>query len=155
MGYRGPAPKPTALRMMEGNPGHRPLNGNEPRPRPVAPKCPAHLDKEAKREWRRMVPILLRMGVLSEADGHALANLCLAYSRLIRAQLKLNESGLLMKTPSGFLMQNPLIAIINSSVDTINRISREFGLTPASRSRLHTSEPQDDAQRIEELMFGD
>ena len=155
MGYRGPAPKPTIIRALEGNPGHRPLNGNEPQPRPVAPKCPAHLDKEAKREWRRMVPILLRMGVLTEADGHALASLCLAYSTLVRAQLKLNESGLLMKTPSGYLQQSPLISIINGAIEIINRISREFGLTPASRSRLQASAPQDDAQRIEDIMFGD
>jgi phage terminase small subunit len=111
LGVRGPAPKPTALRIFEGNPSKRPFNGNEPRPLPFAPKCPAHLDKEAKKEWRRLAPMLLRLGVLSEADGHALANLCLAYSTLIRAQRKLNETGVLFKTGSGYLQQSPLIPV--------------------------------------------
>ncbi len=37
MGQRGPAPKPTALRILEGNPGKRPLNASEPRPRAGRP----------------------------------------------------------------------------------------------------------------------
>src|SRR5262249_23321427 len=129
-----------------------PLNGNEPRPRPVAPRCPKHLDDEARREWRRMVPVLLRMRVLTEADGHCLANLCLAYSMLVRAQTRLNESGLLLKTPSGYLQQSPLIGIINGAVETINKLSREFGMTPASRSRLQISEPAEDIDGLEAMV---
>lgn len=143
MGYRGPAPKPTAIRMMEGNPSHRPFNGNEPRPDPVPPRCPKFLDAEAKREWKRIVPMLMRMRVLTEVDGHSLANLCIAYSTLMRAQAKLNESGLLLKTPSGYVQQSPLIGIVNSCIDTITKLSREFGLTPASRSRIQTTEPEE------------
>jgi P27 family predicted phage terminase small subunit len=41
-----------------------------------------------------------------------------------------------VKTPSGYVQQSPLIGIINSQVEIVNRISREFGLTPASRTRL-------------------
>ena len=102
MGRRGPAPIPTAIRIMEGNPGKRPLTGREPQPAAgVEPRCPDHLDKDARKEWRRLVPILLRMRVLTEADGYALANLCQAYSTMAKAQRKLNETGLLLKTPSG------------------------------------------------------
>ena len=73
MGARGPAPKPTALKVLDGNPRHRPINRSEPRPRPVAPKCPSWLDAEAKREWRRIAPALERIGLLTEIDGTALA----------------------------------------------------------------------------------
>src|SRR5262249_18497427 len=136
MGYRGPAPIPTAIRVLEGNPSRRPLNDNEPRPDPITPECPDYLDKEAQKEWHRLVPILLRMRVLTEADGIALANLCQAYSTMMRAQRKLNETGLLLKTPSGYVQQSPLLSVVNSCVDTIHKLSREFGLTPASRVRL-------------------
>jgi phage terminase small subunit len=37
-----------------------------------------------------------------------------------------------------------LLGIINSQVEIINRICREFGLTPSSRVRLDTSEPATD-----------
>lgn len=154
MGYRGPAPKPTAIRVLEGNRGRRPLNDAEPRPDPVPPKCPKHLDAEAKREWKRIVPILTRMRVLTEADGHSLANLCQAYSTMVRAQTKLNESGLLLKTPSGYVQQSPLLSIVNTCVQTITQLSREFGLTPASRSRIQTTEPVAEMTAMERAMFG-
>lgn len=136
MGYRGPAPKPTSLVLLEGNPGKRPINKREPQPRHIAPKCPAYLDEDAKAEWRRLVPVLRRMKVLTEADYMALGSLCQAYSTMVKAQSKLTESGLLFKTQSGYVQQSPLLSIVSSCVETITRLAREFGLTPASRSRL-------------------
>jgi P27 family predicted phage terminase small subunit len=103
---------------------------------------PAYLDREARREWKRRVPILLAMGVLTVADGVALGNFCQAVSMLVQAHKAMQQaakgagSGLLMKTPSGYVQQSPLLGIINAQVDIITRISREFGLTPASRTRL-------------------
>ncbi|MEQ8198694.1 MAG: phage terminase small subunit P27 family, partial [Clostridiaceae bacterium] len=32
MAQRGRKPKPTAIKVLEGNPGKRPLNKNEPKP---------------------------------------------------------------------------------------------------------------------------
>jgi len=140
MGLRGPAPKPTELVVLDGNPGKRPLNRREPKPRFTTPKCPEYLDETAKMEWRRLVPILKRMRVLTEADYLALGSLCQSYSTLIKAQTKLSEGGLLFKTPSGYVQQSPLLSIVNSCVETITRLCREFGLTPASRSRLQMLE---------------
>ena len=147
MGQRGPAPKPTALVLLEGNPGKRPLNKREPQPRMRAPKCPDYLDENARTEWRRLVPILRRMKILTEADSLALANLCQAYSTMTKAQAKLSESGLLYKTQSGYLQQSPLLAIVNSCVETITRLCREFGLTPAARARLQVPDgPREDVR---------
>jgi P27 family predicted phage terminase small subunit len=107
---------------------------------------PAYLDREARRQWKRLVPILLSMRVLTVADGMALATLCQAYSILVEAlqdkrkASKGGGSGLLMKTPAGYVQQSPLIGIINSQVEIIHRISREFGLTPSSRARLEATE---------------
>ena len=86
MGLRGPAPIPTAIRRYEGNPGKRPLNVWEPQPKTVRPAMPRHLDEIARKEWKRLCPMLERMRVLSEADGIALANLCVDYSILQQAQ---------------------------------------------------------------------
>ena len=49
MATRGRKPKPTALKLLEGNPGKRPLNDREPVPPRAALKCPAWLLPEAKR----------------------------------------------------------------------------------------------------------
>lgn len=144
MGYRGPIPKPNVIVRAEGNPGKRPLNRNEPQPRATTPRCPEHLDEEAKKEWKRLVPVLRRMRVLTEADKMSLANLCQTWSTLLKAQEKLTEMGILYKSPSGYVMQSPLLPIVNQCVETITKLSREFGLTPAARSRIIAHTVADD-----------
>ena len=136
MGERGPSPKPTALVLLEGNPGKRPINHAEPRPRLKTPCCPGHLDADAKTEWKRLVRILRHMKLLTEADYISLGNLCQAYSTMVKAQTKLTESGLLFKTSSGYVQQSPLLGVVNTCMETITRLCREFGLTPSSRSRM-------------------
>jgi P27 family predicted phage terminase small subunit len=83
----------------------------------------------------------MKMQVLTEVDRIALANLCQAYSTMVQAQEALNEKGYLYKAPSGYIMQSPYLAIVNSCVDKITKLSREFGLTPASRSRIVSNGP--------------
>jgi phage terminase small subunit len=41
-------------------------------------------------------------------------------------------------------MQSPLLSVVNNCVDTVTKLSREFGLTPAARSRIAKSPSQDD-----------
>lgn len=132
MGLRGPAPKPTSIRFPNGT---QP-NSLEPRPERVAPPMPTYLDEDAKKEWKRLSKMLLRIGVLTEADGMSLACLCQAWSTMVKAQKKLSETGMLLKTPSGYVQQSPLIGIVNNCSETVSRLSREFGLTPSSRSRI-------------------
>lgn len=60
MAERGRKPTPTAIKVLEGNPGKRPLNANEPKPKKKAPRCPSWLEEEAK-----------RMEEVSKADGAA------------------------------------------------------------------------------------
>ena len=152
MGLRGPAPKPRALAIAEGNPGKRPLNDGEPEPRRKRPKCPDYLDEEAKREWRRLVPILERMRVLTEADGLALAGLCMQYSTMVKAQRLLEKSGLLFKTRSGYVQQSPLVAVVAGSLDQVTKHCRDFGLTPSSRTRLSVEKENDSDDGLWDLL---
>ena len=151
MGYRGPIPKPSAIARAEGNPGKRRLNDCEPQPRATTPRCPEHLDAEAKKEWKRLIPILRRMKVLTEADWMTLANLCQAWSTMVQAQKKLTEMGILYKSPSGYIQQSPLLSVVTHYIDIVTKLPREFGLTPAARSRMVAqteTEPEDDLWAI-------
>ena len=65
MGSRGPAPKPQALKKLQGNPGRRKLNAAEPTPDSALPACPAWLNAEAKREWKRVSATLHVAGLLT------------------------------------------------------------------------------------------
>src|SRR3990167_8908338 len=111
MGRRGPAPKPSRLRVIEGNPGKRPLQKNEPRPRPVRPTRPEWLSAEAKREWSRLAGELERLGLLTVVDRAALAGLCQAWARAAEAERVLAIEGMTVTTPSGYVQQRPEVAI--------------------------------------------
>src|SRR5262245_47876165 len=113
---------------------------------------PAHLDHEARKEWRRLVRMLTKMRVLTEADGIALATLCQAYSTMAKAQTQLSRTGIIFKTPNGFLQQNPLLKVVNQQAEIIIKHLREFGLTPASRSRLIAEEQVPGHEDLLELL---
>ena len=59
MGRRGPPPKPTHIRLLEGNPSKRPINRREPQPEKGAPPCPRWLTAEARVAWKRITALLL------------------------------------------------------------------------------------------------
>lgn len=135
-GQQGRKPTPTALKQLRGNPGKRPLNENEPKPRAVLPRCPAHLSAEARAEWRRMAGKLYQLGLLTELDSSALALYCQAFGRWVQAEGKLKEFGLLIKTPNDYPAQSPYLSIANKCIEQMKGLLGEFGMTPSSRSRI-------------------
>ena len=88
MAIRGRKPTPTAIKMLEGNPGKRPMNGSEPKPLKKAPSCPKWLELEAKREWRRLAKQMESIGILTDVDMAAFAGYCQAYARWKEAEEK-------------------------------------------------------------------
>jgi P27 family predicted phage terminase small subunit len=130
------------LKVLAGNPGHRPVNANEPRPKAVLPKCPPVLDGEAKAEWRRMARKLHDLGLLSEIDGAALTTYCLTWARLVDAEGKLRQHGTVVISPNGFPVQSPYLAIATKATEQLVRILVEFGMTPSSRARIHVPQPR-------------
>ena len=135
----GPKPKPTAIKIFEGNPGKRPLNKKEPKPEQISPKCPEHIDRRAKREWRRLAPVLEGLGLLTEVDGTAFAIYCQSYSTWVESVEKVKKTGMIVKAPSGYPIQNPYLAIANKAVDQMKAFLAEFGMMPSSRSRISVS----------------
>jgi P27 family predicted phage terminase small subunit len=147
----GPPPKPTALKQLAGNPGKRPLNKHEPKPTGT-PTCPTHLDSAAKREWTRISRELTKLGLLTNVDRAALAAYCAAYSRWAEAEKQIQKFGLVIKAPSGYPIQNPYVGIANTSLDIMRKFSSEFGLTPASRTRLHVEPTATEQDPFEAFM---
>jgi len=69
---------------------HRPPRTDEPKPPAAIPKCPKHLDKEAKKEWRRMVKELEPLGMLTRLDKAVLARYCQGSAKLAKLKEELN-----------------------------------------------------------------
>ncbi|QQA41474.1 phage terminase small subunit P27 family [Pelagovum pacificum] len=118
---RGPKLKPTmSPRLKEGG----------------VPRCPDHLDADARKEWRRLARTLHEAGILTVADRAAFAAYCQSYSLWAEAVRKQRETPRLIKTPSGYVQQSPWIAIANKQLELMGRYMAELGITPTSRTRL-------------------
>jgi P27 family predicted phage terminase small subunit len=150
----GRKPKPTALRKAQGNPGHRPLNHNEPKPTGV-PQCPTHLGKVAKAEWRRIAPELIALGLLTKVDRAALAAYCSAWAQWVEAETSVQKFGAVfrLKNDPDKPVKNPNVTIANAALDQMRKFLTEFGMTPASRSRIQVA-PTDAADPFAEFMKG-
>ena len=140
MGKRGPAPKPTAIKKLQGNAGRRELNEDEPKydtPK-VLPDPPDALvgDKYARKEWKVLGEILLKVGVLTEGDYNALTVYCKLYSRWYQAEQKIREKGLTTLSAMGGEVVRPEVKIAQDTAKLMKEYLKEFGLTPASRSAI-------------------
>ena len=59
------------------------------------------------------------------------------------ATANIQKFGTMVKSPSGYPIQSPYVAIANRQAEIMMRIASEFGLTPASRGRIATPQIQE------------
>jgi len=153
MGRRGPPAKPAALKRLEGNPGKRALNTREPQFAAKAPPCPKHLTGEARKEWRRVSRELLEKDLLQVVDRAALAAYCQAWARWVDAELKMQEPGFEMVaiTDKGYAHVSPWFQVSTQALKQMKSFLVEFGLTPASRTRIQVPE-QTEADEFDDFV---
>jgi P27 family predicted phage terminase small subunit len=157
----GRPPKPTALRLVGGNAGKRPLPVNEPAPPPGAPEMPAGLRPVAVAAWHRLSRTLGDMGVLTVADGEALTRLCDcladlqdardAYERPFVAERWNKDTGEITEQEiaeggkptyvsfgkDGVMLRTRTeLALIADCDRRVRGYLADFGLTPAARSKV-------------------
>jgi len=152
MGKRGPIPKTDEQEILEGNPSKRPLKGKSPQPDKGIPTCPSWLSDEAKQEWTRVTPELLRLGLLTELDQNILAGYCISYALWQRTQICIFKQGALYVTAKGKLQPRPEIAIAKTAAEMMNAFAAELGLTPTSRARMRLSTPNEEIDPMEALL---
>ena len=136
----GRKPKPTSLRLLNGNAGRRPINKKEPRIEPRAPQAPECLSGDARTEWDRVCGRLVASGIMTELDAGALAAYCQAYGRwveaerviAIMAERDVQLRGLMIRSAKGNHVPNPLIWIANAAMKDMVRYAAEFGMTPSA-----------------------
>lgn len=117
------AQSPTALKVLRGNPGRRPI---QPDPVSHEPDLtpPSSLSFKAKKVWKRVAAELHYMGVLKAADVDALAGYCQAVA--IMGDLDVGS------------------ARWDRVLRTVRLFAHEFGLTPASRAKMSAPNPSDE-----------
>lgn len=145
---QGRPPKPTAIKIAEGNPGKRKLNRHEPKPDLTPPKLPPNSLSDVRKFWRRYEPMLDRLGVLTEADGSALELMAIHYAIAKAALAEMtDDQGKLQLTSEdeeGVTRKHPMLQVVRDNSAAFRLYSILFGLNPAARARLDVSEPEDD-----------
>lgn len=119
------------------------------------PEPPTHLGRGGKAEWRRVARTLVDMGLLTVLDLTALAAYCASYQRWIKAERTIAKKGETYTSSTGLEKTSPWVRIARDAKADMRIFAAEFGLTPATRSRLSISNLTDDARRkTEEFLFG-
>ena len=155
MGARGPATKPSVLKQAQGTYRKDRVAGTEPKPLPGDPGCPTWLHREAKREWRRIVPELLRLNLLTIVDRAALAAYCQAYARWYEAEKLVKTEGALAYTLQGNVYQHPAVGMANKAMHEMRAFLAEFGMTPAARTRIDAKPPAEEGKNdAKAFLFG-
>lgn len=128
--------KPTALKRLAGNPGKRPLPEHEARPDPASTRAPHGLPREALKYWRKLAPRLAQVGLLSELDTYAAADLVTCLARMKEAEAIIEEEGIVIPSDRGGLVRHPAVMVANGYRAAFQRYCAKFGLTPSDRAGL-------------------
>lgn len=151
MGRRGPAPTPTALRVLRGNPSGKRINHDEPSPPPIAPddvlaRCPKWLTGDAKALWERIAPGAIVTGLLTVVDLPAFEALCQSYARWRQFE-RLTGKNLELAIAKGYRSASV------KERQLMMQFGARFGFDPSSRSnvRLPPREPENRIDRFNRL----
>ena len=150
---RGRKPRSTQSKLLTGNPGKRAINHDEPSaevPGETFDAPPGELEGNAgaQDEWRRLAPLLRKNRQVTESDRAALIAMCLEWGRYLEATKKVQQHGMVIKTPSGYPVVNPYLSIATKALAGCAKLWPELGLTPSSRSRVKAA-PAPEANRLE------
>jgi len=120
------------------------------------PSPPKHLGVEARKEWKRIAPLLEELGLISGLDRAALALYCQAVGRLSELEMAFNgkvqghvDTGMSypdavfaasrVVTPSGYEQQSVIVNLIAGHRLQVHRHLAHFGLSPSARARVQPS----------------
>lgn len=139
---------PATLLLLNGRGDGKDSEGKPvPLPPPfkrAAPNPPTWLSREAKAEWKRVVPGLTRLDLVKPEDRATLAAYCEVWSRWVDAIRDTHRNGLTVRnestrkdgTTSVWWTKNPSVAIAEQAETRLRQYANEFGLTPAGERNV-------------------
>ena len=149
MGRRGPAPKPKALKLLQGTHRADREATNAPEPEPGIPEIPdgwgdVRWGGEAVAEFYRITPALKGLGLLTKVDRAAILAYCDAWGRWCHWRGKASEA-----------QDDSTEKRMNRAFDDLRQMLQRFGLSPADRTRVTSlAGKQQDRNPFEEFKTG-
>ncbi|KPA99973.1 phage terminase small subunit P27 family [Ahrensia marina] len=108
-----------------------------------SPPAPSWLSLEAKKEWKRVINLLVDRRILTRADLASLENYCTAIGQVRDCEKHLQENGHVIDV-DGVMKRNPSVGIQSDAMTRARLLAAELGLTPVSRSRPTIRDQEDD-----------
>lgn len=162
-GQRGPKPLPANVHLLHGNPSKKTAFDLhvEFQPEVELPDCPPWLWPEAKKEWKRLGPVLVENGLISKVDRAAFTLYCQTWSMYVWATKRMTAAmnaaekarqsaeekgevwsggdGFQIPTSNGNFTYSPYWVAANKASDQVDKFLQSFGLSPSSRARVSVS----------------
>lgn len=136
MAQSGPKPLPRNIVALRGSKDAIGKTNGLPEPEVVIPDPPDDMTDAAKAAWLTFAKQLAGMRVMTKADVASLQMLCETWARWKEATKDVTKNGFMLKSPNGYPIQNPMLAVANKAQAQCLALLAEFGLTPSSRSRI-------------------
>ena len=145
---RGRKPKPSCLKIVEGNRGKK---GRRQYERPAARsekalpdwlEFPDWMSEEGRRFGEQTARHLLPDGLLEPLYLGPFLGMCSCYGLWSEAQEELAGQGFTITDNRGVVRKNPYVTIEKNFGTLFLKFAEDFGLTPMSRQRLNIPGPR-------------
>jgi len=99
----------------------------------------------AREKWDNVVPKLIGMGVMTNADVDTIARYCTMHEQFVKYldQCRRGLDVLVIRDDAGkvkYMQSTPAATMLSKLAASMLRIEQEFGLTPSARSGLSASQ---------------
>ena len=138
--------KPSKLKLLQGTARKSRTNPNEPKPSGILPTPPEHLSGGEAEKFMVLRGYIESMGIASIEDVDALANLASVLVEIEEDQVLLHSLGSPYYVPNpetGMIRAHPAVNRIQVGRQRAQALLGEFGLTPATRSKVSASKAGD------------
>jgi P27 family predicted phage terminase small subunit len=140
---RGRKATPTALKVLRGNPGRRPINLEEPQPDALDDACPVEIsDEAARREWERAIVPAIRIGQITAADRTLAVAHCELWatwqSQLAEA---IKHPHVISAGKHRYPLPNPARVMANRTLLILTQVDEKLGFSPTSRGKVQVKGP--------------
>jgi len=142
----GRRPKPTRLKLVEGNPGKRKLPDKDLHFGGEIGACPEWFTDRARAEWDAVIAALGSIGMLSRVHRGTLISYCV-FTDMVEAAAQA-----LAKLDSGTRAYRGKFLELRQASDAQRYLAQEFGLTPSAQAKIATAAPKQPASRMEALL---
>jgi P27 family predicted phage terminase small subunit len=122
---------------------------DEPEPMIInfSPPAPENLSEGAAIIWNDLIPKLVSLQIFTNIDTNIFANYCEELALYNTATKELMTNGYVNIAQSGFEVPSVWVGIKNKALVNAMAIAKEFGLSPAARTKISISKSKPEGLR--------